>query len=225
MEPSGPFSEKAIRSAFISKVYSILTMQLIATSVLIGVFVLDAKTKWYFRYHDEWMYVGLFVVLISFIILACIESARRSTPINYILLSFLTSGYAFTAAVVSCSYDTRTVLFAFLATGVSCFLIAFLAKTTSLDLTTCGTTLCLLSLLHLVIGIILALIFPDDISSLLLAVTGALLVSLYLMFDLQLIMGGRENELSPEEYILGAVLLYTDIIQLFLFMLRIVGAD
>lgn len=223
MEPSGLFAEKAIRSAFISKVYSILTVQLIFTSVLIGLFVLNNDTKQYFKYHQGWMFLGFGIFFISYLILACVESARRSTPTNFILLSVLTLGYGLVAAVTSCRYDTRIVLFAFLATGLSCFIIAFFAKTTSFDMTNCGTTLCLLGLAHMVIGLILILIFPARIASLLLAVGGALLVSLYLMFDLQLIMGGRKCELSPEEYILGAIMLYTDIIQLFIYMLEIIN--
>lgn len=38
-------------------------------------------------------------------------------------------------------------------------------------------------------------------------------------------MGGeRQNSLTPEEYILGAIMLYLDIINLFLHLLRILSA-
>lgn len=224
-EPSGLFAEKAIRQAFVSKVYSILTVQLVFTSILIGMFVLNDDTKYYFARSQGWMFLGFLVFFVSYLILVCVESARRSTPLNFILLSVLTLGYGLVAAITSCRYDTKIVMFAFIATGVSCFLIAAFARSTKFDMTNCGTTLCLLGLAHMVIGLIMvAILVPlgyAKIASLLLAISGALLASLYLIFDLQLIMGGRKCELSPEEYILGAIMLYTDIIQIFIYLLEI----
>lgn len=51
---------------------------------------------------------------------------------------------------------------------------------------------------------------------------GALVMMLYLAIDTQLIMGGRRYELSEEDYIFGALMLYLDIVNLFLFILRMV---
>ena len=45
----------------------------------------------------------------------------------------------------------------------------------------------------------------------------------YLIVDTQMIMGGKSIELSIDEYILAAMLLYIDIIQIFLYILRILG--
>lgn len=224
-EPMGLFAEKAIRQAFISKVYSILTVQLIFTSILIGMFVLNDDTKKYFAHNQAWMFLGFGIFFVTFLILACVESARRTMPCNMILLTVLTFGYGLVAAVTSCRYDTRVVMYAFVATGVSSFLIAALAKSTSFDMTSCGTTLCLLGLAHMIIGLIMvAILVPmgyANVASLILSISGALLASLYLMYDLQLIMGGRKCELSPEEYVLACVMLYTDIIQIFIYLLEI----
>lgn len=224
-EPAGLFVEKAIRQAFVSKVYSILTVQLVFTSILIGLFVLNPDTKLYFAKNQAWQFAGFGIFFVSYLILVCVESARRSTPCNFILLTVLTLGYALVAAVTSCRYDTKVVLFAFAATGISCFLIAAFARTTSFDMTNCGTTLCLIGLAHMLIGTVMVLILVPmgyaNVASLIISIAGALLASLYLVFDLQLIMGGRKCELSPEEYILGAIMLYTDIIQIFIYLLEI----
>ncbi|KAH7984854.1 hypothetical protein HPB49_025677 [Dermacentor silvarum] len=45
----------------------------------------------------------------------------------------------------------------------------------------------------------------------------------FLAFDTQMLMGGRKLELSPEEHIFAALQLYMDIVQIFLFLLRILG--
>ena len=53
---------------------------------------------------------------------------------------------------------------------------------------------------------------------------GALVFSLYIVYDTQLMMGGKHKyALSPEEYIFAALNLYLDIINLFLYLLAIFG--
>ena len=54
---------------------------------------------------------------------------------------------------------------------------------------------------------------------------GALIFSLYIVFDTQMMMGGNHKySLSPEEYVFAALNLYLDIINLFLYILVIIGA-
>lgn len=45
----------------------------------------------------------------------------------------------------------------------------------------------------------------------------------YILVDTQLIMGGKNKELSLDNYILGSVILYVDIIGLFLKLLQLLG--
>lgn len=45
----------------------------------------------------------------------------------------------------------------------------------------------------------------------------------FLAYDTQVILGGRANQLSPEEYIFGAITLYMDILNIFLYMLQILN--
>ena len=53
---------------------------------------------------------------------------------------------------------------------------------------------------------------------------GALIFSLYIVYDTQLMMGGKHKyALSPEEYIFAALNIYLDIINLFRYILLIVG--
>ncbi len=59
--------------------------------------------------------------------------------------------------------------------------------------------------------------------SIVLAIIIGAVYSIYLIIDTQLIIGGRNQELSLDNYILGAAMLYIDIIQLFLQILRLLG--
>jgi len=57
------------------------------------------------------------------------------------------------------------------------------------------------------------------------AVSVVLIIVQYLVVDTQLMVGGHHKySLSPEEYIFAALNLYLDIINLFMFILSIVGA-
>lgn len=48
---------------------------------------------------------------------------------------------------------------------------------------------------------------------------GVILYGVYLIYDTQLILGGKHQELSIDDYIVGALMLYLDIIMIFLYIL------
>ena len=56
---------------------------------------------------------------------------------------------------------------------------------------------------------------------------GAFVFSVFIVYDTQLIVGGshRTYQFSIDDYVLGALSLYIDFIQLFLFLLRIFGGN
>lgn len=222
------FDHKSIRAAFVSKVFSIVAVQLLLATAMIAWFTLHEPTKQYFKHSGSGWIIGAAVIsLVALLILSCIESARRSFPINFLLLTIITIGYGLMAAVLSSQYETTSVLCAFGATAFATIVILLLAKFSPVDMTTCGCGLCILAIIHLVTSILLiAILVPMGYGNtvhLAIAGMGAFLVSLYMLYDLQLIMGGRSNELSPEEYVLAAVMLYIDIIQLFQYMLILLG--
>ena len=51
----------------------------------------------------------------------------------------------------------------------------------------------------------------------------ALLFSLYLIYDTQLIIGGKKHSISPEEHIYASISLYIDVVYIFLAILGIGG--
>ena len=54
---------------------------------------------------------------------------------------------------------------------------------------------------------------------------GVLLFGIYLIIDTQMILGGRSIELSIDDWALAAMLLYIDIIQIFLYLLQLLGSS
>lgn len=45
----------------------------------------------------------------------------------------------------------------------------------------------------------------------------------FLAYNTQLVLGNRKNSISPEEYVYGALEIYMNIVQIFIFLLQIVG--
>lgn len=46
----------------------------------------------------------------------------------------------------------------------------------------------------------------------------------FLAYDTQLVLGNRKHTISPEDYITGALQIYTDIVYIFTFVLQLVGS-
>jgi FtsH-binding integral membrane protein len=106
-----------------------------------------------------------------------------------------------------------------------CFGLTMFAFQTKWDFTVIGGGL-FVALIILVIFGIVAIFIPGRVMTLIYASCGALLFSLYLIYDTQLMMGGKHKySISPEEYIFAALNLYLDIVNIFLYILTIIGAS
>lgn len=96
------------------------------------------------------------------------------------------------------------------------------AFTTEKDFTLCGGLL-FMALIGLIVASILSIFFKNKIFEILIMGCGAILFGIYLIYDTQLIMGNRSQSLSIDDYILASMMLYIDIVQLFIYILQILG--
>jgi protein lifeguard len=90
------------------------------------------------------------------------------------------------------------------------------------DLTPFGSTL-FCGLLVLVLSSLLTLFFKVPIPDVIKSAFGALLFSLFIVYDTQRIVGGHTHELQSKDYIRGAIELYLDITRLMIYILRLTG--
>lgn len=80
-------------------------------------------------------------------------------------------------------------------------------------------------ILLLVFGLV-ASFFPGRTMILVYSSCGALLFCVYLIYDTQMMMGGKhKHSISPEEYVFAAITLYLDVINIFMYILSIIGAS
>ena len=119
-------------------------------------------------------------------------------------------------------YDPQTVLTAAIMTlGVTIALTLY-AFTTKGDFTMYGGLLFVAGFILLMVGFMMKFT-NNSYLNLAYSVFGVILYSIYLIYDTQLIAGGKKYQLSLDDYIIGALMLYLDIILLFLKILEILN--
>lgn len=219
------FSDASIRRGFIRKVYSILMVQLSITLAFISWFLYHKPTRDFVQ-HNAWLFiVALIVVFVSMIALACCGEVRRRAPTNFILLGVFTLAESFLLAVSSANYEAVEVLMAVGITAAVCLALTLFAFQTKYDFTMCGGFLLVCVVILLIFGIV-AIFVHSKIVSLVYASLGALIFSMYLIYDTQIMMGGNHKySISPEEYVFAALNLYVDVINIFIYILTIIGAS
>jgi len=89
------------------------------------------------------------------------------------------------------------------------------ACTTDTDFTFCGGFLFMVSI-GFIVATILNIFIKSHFLKIVLSFVGALLFGIYIIYDTQLICGKHNSSLSIDDYIMGAMMLYIDIIQLFI---------
>jgi len=156
------------------------------------------------------------------LVLICIPSVAKKVPLNYILLFAFTGAESYIVAFF-CGISQGKIVFmaAAMTLGIVCAL-TFYAMTTKTDFTLQGGLLYILGMALLLL-VLFNMFFQSSFMSTLIAAASAVLFGLYLVYDTQLIIGGKNAELELDDYILGALLLYSDIIGLFLEILSLLN--
>ncbi|KAJ0178100.1 hypothetical protein K1T71_005923 [Dendrolimus kikuchii] len=219
------FNEKSIRRAFIRKVYAILMCQLLVTMAFIALFLFHQPTKMW-AYRNPWLFwVAFAVMFVCLIVMACCENVRRQAPMNFIFLAIFTLAESFLLGITSSVHDINAVMMAVGITAAVCLALTLFAFQTKWDFTGMGGALLCAAVILMLFGIIAIFLPKNQIVTLVYASLGALIFSLYLVYDTQLMMGGKHKySVSPEEYIFAALNLYLDIVNIFLYILTIISA-
>lgn len=212
------------RLGFIRKVYGILSMQLLLTAMFVSIGVVNVDYRM-FLIENSWLIIlcGLFSLIIL-IFLACFKSISRKVPTNYILLTVFTLCEAILISSVTVVYDPVTILIATLLTfGITFVLTAYACMTKS-DLTMkLGITLVVLFALSM-FGILMGMFWDSRPVEIMVCCLLVVIYGVYLIIDTQLLVGKGRYRLSMEDYIIGALMIYVDMIGLFIYLLRILGA-
>ena len=214
------FNDANIRLNFIRKVYSILATQLLFTAVAISITVKSSYSQQFFMENQWLLALGSITFMITSYALFCYRSLARKVPLNYVLLTLCTAGMVVMVCSSVALVPPEYVLIAAVLTASITIGLTIYAFTTKSDFTVCGGMLFMLSLLLLGVSI-LALFFQSKMLDLVIGFFSILLFGVYLIYDTQLIVGGKNYQLEIDDYIVGALALYIDIMRIFLEIIRI----
>jgi len=219
------FSEKSVRHGFLRRVYAILSMQILLTTGIVAIFMLGPGVKEYVRGPTgAWLYGISMLGTISFLLaMACFEKARRAWPTNIICLLGFTFFESILLGVVTCHYDTHMVLTAAGITALVTFGLTIFALQTKYDFTMMGGML-FIGLFALIGFSFVSMLVPSQMTQIGMSAFGACLFGMYIVFDTQMMLGGKHKyAISPEEYIFASLNLYLDIVNMFLYILSILN--
>ncbi|EAW12699.1 Bax inhibitor-1 family protein [Aspergillus clavatus NRRL 1] len=205
-----------IRMQFIRKVYAILTVQLLLTTIMSSISFFSDSYRLWIQSNFWLMIVSVFGAL-GFMLVTYWK--RKSYPANLLFLGGFTLLEAYSVSVVTSFYDARIVIQALVLTlGIFVALTLFACQT-KYDFTHWMPYL-FGGLWFLILFGFMAAFFPrNSTAELIYGGLGALIFSAYILVGTQLVM----RHYHVEEEIAAAISLYLDILNLFLAILRILN--
>jgi hypothetical protein len=211
-------TNQAVRKGFIQKVYGILSVQLIVSALIaapIAMMHIQARVA------QACMMISLCTVLA----VSCCTKAARTFPTNYCFLFVITVCESVIVGFISEMYTLPSVMMAAGLTGFIFVGLTIFAFTTKKDFTGCGPYL-YACLLGLILTSLLCVFFPfSPMMQKIQAGAGAIIFSFYIVYDTQLIVGGKhtKHEFECDDYVFAALAIYLDIVNLFLYLLQLFG--
>ncbi|XP_026065927.1 protein lifeguard 4-like [Carassius auratus] len=205
-----------IRMDFLRKVYTILSLQIIITTAVSALFMLCNPVK---NFVHESPSLVLISAIGSLILLLALAVYRHQHPINLYLLFGFTLLESLSVATAVTFYEYTIVLQAFVLTSAVFLGLTAYTFQSKRDFSKLGASL-FAGLWILIIASFMRLFFYNDTMELVFAGAGALLFCGFIIFDTHLLM----HKLSPEEHVLASINLYLDIVNLFIYILRILDS-
>jgi len=211
------------RTNFITKVFFILSIQLSITFLIVGIFSFVDSVKTYVQTHSALLIIAIVLSFVFIIVLVCCRNVAKSYPLNYIILGLFTLCEGYLLGAVSSTYDTTSVFYAVLITFFVTIALMTYAKYTKTDFTGIGGYLFVILIVFILFGIIASIICSQScqIINIVYSGVGALIFSIYLVYDTQMIYGNHKNSYEDDEHVYAALSLYLDIINLFLYILQL----
>ena len=162
------------------------------------------------------------VTLIVYYILIYSKSSRDNFPTNYFLLFVFTLGESVSISFITYNKQPMVVLEAAVLTLCIALGLTLYAIKTKTDFTMMGGFLFIAGFAF-VGAMMLRLVFHSKTYNLMIETIGVILFGLYLVFDTQIILGNHWVSFGVDEYILAAMMIYLDLINIFIELLQILS--
>lgn len=210
-----------MRRGFVRKVLLLVAIQLLITAgVSIAFYTIDPIRD--YLAENQWpVWVCMLISFGILLTIVCVPATHKF-PFDYILLFGFTTFFSVCVGAITGRYSVQAVGLALAVTCATVFGAFFVAAFTKLDLTKISGFL--LAVLFGVLAMsIIGIFWRNKWFHFVIALVSAILFTMFLIYDLQMLMGGRSREFDPDMYVIAALNIYIDIIQIFLNVLQIIG--
>ncbi|KAL4788713.1 inhibitor of apoptosis-promoting Bax1-domain-containing protein [Aspergillus varians] len=205
-----------IRMQFIRKVYAILTVQLLLTTVMSTISFFSPAYRTWIQSNFWLMMVSVFGAL-GFLLVTYWK--RKSYPANLLFLAGFTILEAYAVSVATSFYESRIVVQALILTLGLFVALTLFACQTKYDFTNWMPYLFGALWFLILFGFVSVFVPYNSTMDLIYGGLAALIFSGYILVDTQLIL----RHYHVEEEIAASIALYLDVLNLFLAILRILN--
>lgn len=228
-------ADTSTRNGFVRKVYGILGVQLLVT-MLVGALMVRHGREWLKSNPSVILGVvalSTFMSLVISCIFCCCPDTMRKTPQNYGLLVVFTLAEGVLVGFACLQYTLGSVILCCGLTGFVTLGLTLYATNSKTDFTGFGPYLFCALLVIFGMGVMMSLASSFGLMGsatfgalqMVYAGAGALVFSCFIVYDTQMIIGGKhQNEFCVDDYCMAAISLYIDVINLFLSLLQLFGA-
>lgn len=221
------YATQAVQSALIRNVYTWMTLALAITG-LVALYMAKSLTLLSFILGNSFVFGGLLLSEIGLVwyLSTRIQNIKFTTAtILFILYSILNG---MTLSVIFITYTMSSIASTFFITAGTFGAMALFGYVTKKDLTRIGS-LCFMGIIGIIIASIVNIFLHSSMMNLIISLVGVLLFVGLTAYDSQKIkqlLSDEDieiNESTQKIALMGAMTLYLDFVNLFLYLLRLLG--
>eukprot|EP00924_Labyrinthula_sp_SR-Ha-C_P002458 snap_masked-scaffold_16-processed-gene-5.22-mRNA-1 protein AED:0.69 eAED:0.69 QI:0/-1/0/1/-1/1/1/0/240 len=216
--------DHSIRLGFIRKVFTLVFLQLLFTfSCVLLSTIPSVGSTIQSPAFSILLSLSFFFMIGSTLTLTCCRHLTKKHPHNLILLGTYTFSQTVLLSYISSQINPAVISFALFTTLILVASLFYVAKNEIIDLRSSAPYLLVALLSFLIFGFV-GIFVRSEGFELVYSFLGVLLFGLFLVYDIQLIIGGKHQmRYEVDEYVTAALMLYMDVIQMFLYLLRLFG--
>lgn len=227
MEYSGyPYPEYGSVSRFMHRVYAWMSFALAVTAG-ISYYTFESKTLFTYLMTHPWSMIALIIAQLALVMGLAFWIMRMSLTTAIAAFVIYAASVGLTMASIFFVYTKTSIYATFLVTAGMFLVMALYGYFTKKDLSSMGSFL-MMALVGLILGGIVNMFMRSQTFDYVMSAIGVVVFTLLTAYDTQKIKQMAQQLLVDSETrgkvaILGALTLYLDFINLFLFLLRFMG--
>lgn len=232
--PYGPSDSSNIRGSklmesaklgFMRKVFALLGIHLGITLIACAISIYVPKVA-IFQQTTAWLYwTVLVLMIITMVVILVGNKVLRHVPYNYMLMFVFVAEMSYLVSTITSVYDPSTVMLAITTCFGICVALMFLAMTIREETLIICTFGSVILMVPMMVCLLFFMFTNIAIATTLYCLLGTILYGIYLVVDLRIIMdaGSSKYSISFDDYVIASLLLYIDIVMMFLYILSFFG--